>query len=53
MSPAILSIYIGKLKDCLEEASCACTKLVEVVILLLIYVDDIVLLVRNPCDLDK
>ena len=38
---------------CLEEAGCASTILVGIVIILLLYVDDIVLMEMCPCDLDK
>ena len=41
-------IYIDKQEGCLEEAGCA-----GIVIILLLYVDDIVLLARCPSDLDK
>ena len=52
-SPTLFSIYIHKLEKCLEEAGCACTILVGIVIILLLYVDYIVLMARCPSDLDK
>ena len=45
--------YIDKLEGCLEEAGCASTILAGIVIILLLYADDIVLLERCPSDLDK
>ena len=53
LSPTLFGIYIGKLETCLEEASCAGTILSGIVIVLLLYVDDIVLKERCPSDLDK
>lgn len=53
LSPILFGIYIDKLEGCLEEAGCAGTILVGIVIILLLYVDDIVLLARCPFDLDK
>jgi len=53
LSPTLFGIYIDKLEGCLEEASCAGTILARIVIILLLYVDDIVLLARCPSDLDK
>ena len=52
-SPALFGIYIDKLEGCLEEAGCAGTILAGIVIILLLYADDIVLLARCPSDLDK
>ena len=52
LSPTLSGIYIDKLESCLEEASCSRMTLARIAILLL-YVDDIVLLVRCPSDLDK
>lgn len=52
-SPTLFGIYINKLEGCLEEAGCADTILVGIVIILLLYVDDIVLMEKYPFDLDK
>ena len=41
-------IYIDKLERCLKEAGCVNTILVEIVIILLLYVDGIVLMERCP-----
>ena len=53
LSPTLFGIYIDKLEDCLEEAGCAGTFLAGIVIILLLYANDIVLLARDPYDLDK
>ena len=53
LSPALFGIYIGKLEGCLEEVDYAGTILAGIVIILLLYADDIVLLARCPSDLDK
>ena len=53
LSPTLFGIYIDKLEGCLEEAGCAGTILAGIVIILLLYADDIVLLARCPSDLDK
>ena len=45
--------FLYKLEGYLEEAGCASTILVGIVIILLLYDDDIVLLARCPSDLDK
>ena len=42
-----------KLEKCLEEAGCADTILVGIVIILLLYANDIVLMAMCPSDLDK
>ena len=52
-SPTFFDIYIDKQEKCLEEAGCADTILVGIVIILLLYVDDIVLMAMCPSDLDK
>ena len=41
------------MEGCLEEAGCARRVLAVIVIILLLYADDIVLLARCPSDLDK
>jgi hypothetical protein len=43
----LFGIYTDKLEYFLEEAGCANTDLARIVILLLLYVDDIILLTRN------
>jgi len=53
LSPTLLAIYIDKLEGCLEEAGCSGTILARIVIILLLYANDIVLLARCPSDLDK
>ena len=53
LSPTQFGIYIDKLEGCLEEAGCVGTILAEIVIILILYVDNIVLLTRCPSDLDK
>jgi len=53
LSPIIFSIYIDKLKQCLEATGCDGPKLTGMVITLLLYVDDIVLLAKIHDDLEK
>ena len=53
LSPTLFGIYIDKIEGCLEEVGCAGTILAGIVIILLLYVDDIVLLARCPSDLEK
>lgn len=53
LSPTLFGIYIDKLEGCLEEVGYAGTILDGIVIILLLYADDIVLLTRCPFDLDK
>ena len=53
LSPTLFGIYIDNLEGCLEEAGCVGTILAGIVIILLLYADDIVLLARCPSDLDK
>ena len=47
LSPTLFGIYIDKLEGCLEEAGCAGTFLDGIVIILLLYVEDIFLLARG------
>jgi len=51
LSPTIFDIYTDKLERCLEEGSCTRTTLAGIVIILLLYVNDIVLLAKMPSDL--
>ena len=44
LSPTLFCIYIDKLEKCLEEAGCVSTILAGIVIVLLLYADDIVLM---------
>ena len=53
MSPTLFGIYIDKLEDCLEEAGYVNPILVGIVIILLLYVDDIFLMARSPYELGK
>jgi hypothetical protein len=53
MCPTLFVIYIDKLEACLEELGCVNTTLDGIVVVLLLYIGDIVLLVRFPFDLDK
>ena len=53
LAPTLFTIYIDKLEMCLEEAGCTGTILAGIVIILLLYADDIVLMARHPSDLDK
>ena len=53
MSSTFFGIYIDKLEGCFEEAGCVALTLANIVIILLIYIDDIILMVRSPYDLDK
>jgi hypothetical protein len=53
LSPTLFGIYIDKLEDCLEEAGCVDPTLTGIVIILLLYIDDIVLMVRSPHDLGQ
>jgi len=41
------------LKSCLEEACCVGLALCDTIIFLLLYVDDIVLMVRSLCNVNK
>jgi hypothetical protein len=51
--PTLFDIDIDKLEGCLEGASCVCLTLASIVIILLLYVDDIVLVFKIPHDLNK
>ena len=53
LSPIIFGIYIDKLERCLEGAGFIGTILAGIVIILLLYVDDIVLMARHPSNLDN
>ena len=53
LSPTLFGIYIDKLEKCSKEAGCTGTILVGIVIILLLYADDIVLLERFSFDIDK
>jgi hypothetical protein len=53
LSPTLFGIYIDKLEDCLEDAGCVGPTLASIVIILLLYVDDIVLMEKSPYDLGK
>ena len=51
--PYLFGIYIDKLEGCLEEAGCAGMILARIVIILILYAEDIVIQARCPSDLDK
>jgi hypothetical protein len=53
LSPTLFGIYIYKLEDCLEEASCISPNFLGIVIILLLYTNDIVLMTRILYDLSK
>jgi hypothetical protein len=53
LSPTLFDIYINTLEDCLEDAGCVGPTLTSIVIILLLYVDDIVLMAKSPYDLGK
>jgi hypothetical protein len=46
--PYPFGIYIDKLEDCLEEVGCVGLILVGIVIIILLYVDDIIFVERIP-----
>jgi hypothetical protein len=51
--PTLFGIYIDKLEDYLEEVGCVIPTLIGIVMILLLYTNYIVLMVRNPHDLGK
>jgi hypothetical protein len=53
LSPTLFGIYIDKSEYCLEEESCVGPILVGIVIIFLLYANDIVLMARSPHDLGK
>jgi hypothetical protein len=53
LSPTLFSIYIDKLEDCLEEASCVGPTLTGIVTILLLYLNDIFIMARSPRDLEN
>ena len=53
LSPILFGIYIDKLEDCLEKAGCVGPTLTGIVINLLLYANDIILMVRSPHDIEK
>jgi hypothetical protein len=53
LSPTLFDIYIDKLEDCLEKAGCVGPTLTGIVINLLLYADDVILMVRSPHDLEN
>ena len=53
LSPTLFGIYIGKLEECLEKASCVGPSLTGIVINLFLYADDIILMVRSPHNLEN
>jgi hypothetical protein len=53
LPPTLFGIYIDKLEECLEKASCVSPTLTGIVINLLLYADDIVLMAMSPHDLEN
>jgi hypothetical protein len=53
MSSILFGIYIKKLEVCLEEVGCINPNLIGIVIILLLYINDVILMVRSPYDLNK
>jgi hypothetical protein len=51
--PTLFDIYIDNLEYCLEDANCVDPTLASIVTILLLYDDDIVLMVKCPYDLGK
>jgi hypothetical protein len=48
LSPTLFCIYIDNLEECLEEACCVSPTLTGIVINILLYADDIIVMVRIP-----
>ena len=53
VSPTLFGIYIDKLEDCLEVTGCVVPTLVGIVIVLLLFANDIVFMARNLYELSK
>jgi len=53
LSPTHFGIHIDKLKGCLEEERCVGLTLASIVVMILLYTNDIVIMARGPYDLDK
>jgi hypothetical protein len=53
LSHTLFGIYIDKLEDCLEKGGCVGPTLTGIVINLLLYADDIILMVRSLHDLEN
>jgi hypothetical protein len=53
LSPTLFDIYIDNLEDCLEDAGYVGPTRATIIIILLLYVDDIVLMVKSPYDLGE
>jgi len=53
LSPTVFDIYIDKLQVFLEDVGCVGPNLISIVIILILYVDDIVIMVKSPYDLGK
>ena len=47
LSPTLFGIYIDKLEECLEKAGCVGPTLTGIVINIILYVNDIVLMLGN------
>ena len=53
LSPTLFHMYIDELEVFLEEVGCVDTKLIGLTITLLLYAYDVVLLERNPSNLEN
>jgi hypothetical protein len=53
ISPTLFGISNEKLEDCLEATGCVGPTLDSIVIILLLYVDDIFIMEMNPYDISK
>jgi hypothetical protein len=53
LSPTLFGIYIDKLEAFLDTVGCVGPNLASIVIILLLYADDIFIMERNPYDLSK